>query len=211
MDDAARQPEWVWYVSYGSNMARRRFDCYLSGGTPPGAQRIYPGCRNRTAPTRIRPCSIPGGVYFATYSPVWNGGRAFLDVALPETTPATAYLITAGQFADVAAQEMYRDPGADVDLRAVLTNGRDQLGPGRYETLQYLGNVDGYPLLTFTAPWSAADVEPVPPSAAYLRMLAIGLRDTHGWTVADTAEHLAHRPGARGNWTAGSIAAAISS
>ena len=38
--DSAEQPEWVWYVSYGSNMARRRFDCYLSGGAAPGATRV---------------------------------------------------------------------------------------------------------------------------------------------------------------------------
>ena len=34
-------PVQVWYASYGSNLARDRFLCYLEGGRPKGATRTY--------------------------------------------------------------------------------------------------------------------------------------------------------------------------
>lgn len=181
----------VWYVSYGSNMRAERFGCYLAGGVPVGAARGYPGCRDTRPPRADTGWEMPGGLYFATHSPIWNGGRAFFDPELPGTTAARAYLVTAGQFADVASQEMYREPGVDLDLSEVLATGRAQLGPGRYETLVHLGDRDGHPALTFTAPWRAAEVEHTAPSAAYLRMLATGLREAHGWDTGRVARYLA--------------------
>jgi hypothetical protein len=199
-------PELVWYVSYGSNMCTARLNCYLAGETPPAAQRRYPGCRDRRPPRRAIGCDLAGGVYFATQSPVWGGGRAFYDPALDDTTFARAYLITPGQFADIVAQEMYRTPGADIDLRPVLATGRAELGPGRYETMLHVGDLAGHPLLTFTAPWHAVDVALTVPSASYLRMLAAGLREAHGWDVPRVAGYLARLPGAQGHWTPADIA-----
>ncbi|GAA2696751.1 MULTISPECIES: histone deacetylase [Actinosynnema] len=192
----------VWYVSYGSNLHAGRFDCYLSGGTPPGATRCYPGCRDRTPPRAVRPWELPGGVYFTTHSPVWDGGRAFYDPSLPGVAVGRAYLVTTGQFSDVAAQEMYRAPGEDLDLSGVLATGRAELGPGRYETLVKVGEADGRPALTFTAPWRADEVRHTRPSAAYLRMLAGGLRETLAWQPEQAAAHLASTTPF---WTAGEI------
>ncbi|MGH3775464.1 MAG: histone deacetylase [Pseudonocardiaceae bacterium] len=200
------QPELVWYVSYGSNMSADRLTCYLAGGTPHGAQHAYSGCRDRRPPRRAFGCEISGGVYFATESTVWGGGRAFFDPELADTAAARAYLITSGQFADIAAQEMYGVAGADIDLGPVLATGRAELGPGRYETLLHIGDLDGYPLLTFTAPWHADDVPWTVPSATYLRMLAAGLREAHGWDAHQVANYLAHLRGARGHWTPAAIA-----
>jgi hypothetical protein len=191
----------VWYVSYGSNMHLDRLSCYLAGGAPPGALREYPGARDACPPRRDAAVWLPGGVYFATHSPVWNGGRAFYDPALPGRAAARAWLITASQFADITAQEMYREPGTDLDLTEVLTTGRSELGPGRYETLLHVGDQDGSPLLTFTAPWHAADVPATTPAVAYLRMLAAGLRAGHGWSTEHAAGYLAGLPGAAGSWT----------
>jgi hypothetical protein len=200
------QPELVWYVSYGSNMYADRLTCYVAGGTPPGAQRTYSGCRDRRPPRRTIGCEITGGVYFATESQVWGGGRAFYDPELVGTAAARAYLITAEQFTDIAAQEMGRGTGVDTDLGPVLATGRVELGPGRYETLLHVGDLDGHPFLTFTAPWHADDVPWTVPSAAYLRMLAAGLREAHGWNVHRVADYLAHLRGARGHWTPATIA-----
>jgi hypothetical protein len=103
---------------------------------------------------------LPGGIYFALESPQWTGGMAMYDPGLPGEAAARAYLMTAGQFADVVAQEIYREPGVDLDVLAdVVEHGRVELGPGRYETLVHAGDRDGYPIFTFTAPWSAGDVE----------------------------------------------------
>ncbi|HEY2764131.1 MAG TPA: histone deacetylase [Pseudonocardiaceae bacterium] len=203
------QPALVWYVSYGSNMYADRLACYLAGGRPPGAQRSYPGCRDPRPPRRATGYDLTGGIYFATWSPVWGGGRAFYDPELIGSAPARAYLITAGQFSDVAAQEMFRAPGADIDLGPVLATGRDERGPGRYETLLHVGDLDGHPALTFTAPWRAGDVPWTVPSASYLRMVAGGLWEAHGWTAHRAAGYLAGLPGARGHWTAAAVAALV--
>jgi hypothetical protein len=199
----------VWYVSYGSNMHLDRFTCYVSGGTPDGGNRCYPGCRDITPPLAARGCSMPGGVYFATSSLVWGGGRAFYDPELPGVAYARAYLITASQFADVCAQEMYRETGTDLDLREVLRTGRAALGDGRYETLIHLGAHDDHPMLTFTAPWSFGQQPLNAPSAPYLRMLGQGLLAAHGWSPRQAAAYLAGLPGAAGAWSAGEIVALL--
>lgn len=175
----------VWYVSYGSNMSSARFACYIGGGRPPGGSRANPGARDRTPPRRSVPVDLPGTVYFAGESPQWGGGVAFYDHARPGATAARGYLLTRGQFADVAAQEMYREPREDDPLEALLgeplPQGRHELGPGRYETLLEVGRLDGLPLLTFTSPHGIEGVEHTRPSAAYLEVVAAGLRESRGW------------------------------
>lgn len=167
----------VWYTSYGSNMCADRFRYYLLGGQPPGASRGYPGAQDHTLPRADKAVWLPGGVYFATKSQVWGGGRAFYDPGLPGRAAGRAYLITVEQFSDVATQEMYREPGANLDVAKAAAVGRLQIGPGRYETLVCVGLDGEAPMVTFTAPWGINDVPPVSPSAAYLRMLGQGLRE----------------------------------
>lgn len=195
----------VWYVAYAANMGVDRLRCYLAGGRPQGGRRTYPGARDARMPVRSTAVELAGVVYFATESPVWRGGRAFYDPDAGDTVWARAHLLTAGQFSDIAAQEMYRAPGDDLDLGAVLTGGRARLGPGRYETLVHLGDLDGVPLLTFTAPWRAADVEWTKPSAAYVRVLGAGLLEAGRWEAGEVARYLASRPGAAGRWTAAEV------
>lgn len=203
------EPALVWYVSYGSNMHADRLTTYLAGGIPPGGTRAYPGARDPNPPRADAPVWLPGSVYFATHSPVWHGGRAFYDPATPGPAAARAWLVTSSQFADIAAQEMYREPGTDLDLTTVLATGRAELGPGRYETLLHVGDQDGHPLLTFTAPWRAADIEPEAPSAAYLRMLAGGLVTAHDWDPERAGGYLAGLSGAQATWTAEAISLAL--
>jgi hypothetical protein len=188
----------LWYVAYGSNLHRDRFLCYVRGGRPAGAARTYPGCRDPRPPAADRPVHLPGGIYFALTSLVWGGGMAFYDPAPDGEAPARAYLLTAGQFCDVLAQEMRRDPGADLDLMPALTTGRQTLGPGRYETVLNTGELDGHPMLTFTSPHGAAEADLNPPSDLYLTMLAAGLRESHGWTPEQATAYLMSRPGALG-------------
>jgi len=175
-------PELVWYVAYGSNLCAARFSCYLAGGAPPGASRNYPGCRDRRPVRGSIPVTLPGTLYFAGESSVWTGGMALYDHRTPGPTCGRGYLITAEQFADVAAQEMHRAPGEFLDLAPVLANGRHEFGRGRYETVLLVGEYDGHPMVTFTAPDRAADVAHTTPSAAYLRMLATGIAETLDWT-----------------------------
>ncbi|MEY9948763.1 histone deacetylase [Kitasatospora sp. GAS1066B] len=195
----------IWYAAYGSNLHLVRLTAYLAGGRPPGGARVYPGCRDPSPPRAMRPITLPGRVHFALESAVWTGGMAFYDPLDPGDTPARAYLLTAEQFADLAAQEMRRPPGTDLDLTPALTHGRATLGPGRYETLVHPGTLDGLPLLTFTAPWRTADAPLAPPSLGYLRHLAAGLRESHAWPTDRIAAYLSTRPGAAGHWSAAAL------
>jgi hypothetical protein len=203
----AEDPEpLVWYAAYGSNLHRARFDCYLRGGRAPGAAVAHPGCRDPRPPRATAALLLPGRVYFALESSTWGGGMAFLDPEEPGEAAARGYLLTADQFADVADQEMHRPPGGEpLDLPAVLRAGRQVRGPGRYETLVVAGERDGRPVLTFTAPWRAADVPWRPPSARYLGHLGAGLREAHGWSDERIADYLSARPGAAGAWSAEAV------
>ena len=180
----------VWYVSYGSNMSAGRLAVYLEGGIPPGGNRSNPGARDSTLPRRSVPVDLPGALYFAGASRQWGGGVAFYDHDAREPsrgapTAARAYLVTAEQFADVAAQEMYRVPQAGDPLEEVvlggIDGGRHHVGPGRYETLVEVGVLDDAPMLLFTSPHGIDHVEHTRPSAAYLRTMAVGLKESHRW------------------------------
>ncbi|GAA2788276.1 hypothetical protein GCM10010441_11660 [Kitasatospora paracochleata] len=205
----AAPPSHVWYAAYGSNMHAARLALYLRGGRAPNGGHVYPGCRDKRLPERSLPVLLPGTLYFALTSHVWGGGMAFHDTAQAGRMPARAYLLTAGQFADLAAQEMHREPYADLDLSTALATGRQRLGPGRYETVVCAGAIDGIPVLGFTAPWDLRDAELNAPSTAYLRVLAAGLAESHGWSAERAAGYLAGRPGAGGHWTPQRLLAAL--
>ncbi|MBF6284474.1 histone deacetylase (plasmid) [Nocardia farcinica] len=197
-------PDYVWYAAYGSNLHARRLAYYIEGGTPPGTDHTYPGFRDQTPPLKTRPLTLPGTIYFAWNSPVWTGGVAFYATEPRETWPKDAavrgYLLTIGQFSDLLTQEMYRQPSDDLDLTEVLSTGRSQLGPGRYETLVLADELDGWPVLTFTSPWDIDTVELRRPSARYLRMISTGLHESHKWSASRIRDYLSNRPGIQGEW-----------
>ncbi|WP_227979552.1 histone deacetylase [Nocardia spumae] len=198
--------EYVWYAAYGSNLFERRFTYYRAGGNPPGTPRIYPGFRDATPPPDSRPLTLSGCIYFAGESPVWSGGVAFYAHRPPSGWPAGAaargYLLTVGQFTDLMAQEMHRDPGevAEFDPAEVVRHGVLSLGDGRYETLWHVDDLDGYPVLTFSSPSEPHTAELTKPSARYLHMLSAGLRESHGWSSDAIVRYLSERPGVQGHW-----------
>ena len=194
----------VWYVAYGSNLGMARFLCYLSGGLPAGGARSYPGCRDPRPPGRAVGLEVDGGLVFAGRSGVWGGGMAFYDGGAAGRVACRAYLVTADQFADVTAQEMRRPPGGEFarDLAGLLTDVESfhVMGPGRYETITRLGEREGVPLFTVTH-GDVAELDPAAPSAPYLRWIAAGLGESHGWDDRRIASYLAAAPGAKGAWT----------
>jgi hypothetical protein len=187
----------VWYASYGSNMHGARLARYLGG------------CRDPRPPERSVAVELPGSVYFAYESKVWTGGMAFYDPDAPGVVWGRAHLLSAGQFADIATQEMHRVPDADlaVDLATLTAGDRVALGDGRYETVVCAGEIEGRALLTCTAPWALADVAWRKPAARYLGHLAAGLVEAGAWEAGTIAEYLAARPGAAGEWSVAQIAA----
>jgi hypothetical protein len=194
----------IWYVAYGSNLAMDRFRCYLSGGRPAGGSRVYVGCRDPSDPARAQGIEVPGGLVYASRSGVWGGGMAFFDRSAPGVAACRAYLVTADQFGDIAAQERRRPPGGEFarDLAGLLPDVESVVttGPGHYETVVRLGELDGAPMFTITH----HDVGSLPltaPTAAYLHWISIGLREAHGYDGARIARYLVASPGVRGTWT----------
>lgn len=198
----------LWYVGYGSNLDRDRFLRYLNGGQAPGAQLSVPGARDATPPAQERAVVVPGQMFFGWTSATWGGGVSFLDAQADDTAYGRAYLLTEQQFADVAAQEMHYPPGQDLDLAQVLGERRHTFGAGPYETLQWLGELDGLPMLTFTVD-EPARLEPNQPVGAYLATVARGLRHTHGLDADAIVAHLLSRPGI-GEWTATDVRTVVS-
>jgi hypothetical protein len=190
----------LWYGAYGSNMASARLMCYLAGGCPPGARRTYLGARDPSPPVDVRPIELDGCVYFAWESPTWGGGIAFYDPVAEGTSVGRAYLMTLAQLSDVVAQEMRREPGVDLDLTELLTDGTSVLGAGRYDSLHVVGELDDVPVVTFTAPWRAHLAAHNAPRAAYLRTMAQGLVESQGWGADEVVDYLLARPGIGPGW-----------
>lgn len=185
--ESSSDDQLIWYVSYGSNLSSERLRLYLEGGTPPGGARRNPGARDPRPPRHSIPVHLPGTLYFAGESPQWGGGVAFYDHFVSGSTAARAYLVTVEQFADIAAQEMHRAPGADNPIEHLVVSdlyddgAQHHVGPGLYETLVNVGSHDGLRMLTFTAQQGRDGIQQTIPSAAYLRMFAAGLAESHGW------------------------------
>jgi hypothetical protein len=177
-------------------MSETRLSCYIEGGRPPGASRSNPGARDSRPPRHSIGVELPGSVYFAGQSTLWGGGVAFYDHETPGPAAARAYLVTAQQFADIAAQEMHRVPDPADPIEEIVLggldpelDGRHHVGPGHYETLMEVGRIAGAPMLTFTAPHGMDHVEHNEPSPAYLAMLAEGLREAHEWDDEQVARY----------------------
>lgn len=195
----------VWYVSYGSNLSRQRFERYLHGGTPAGGRRRYRGARDRTPPAGDRPWQLPWRLRFGGASRTWGGGMAFVDVAVRGRTLARMYRLTAGQFADVHAQENGGD-ARPTDLFALRPGEPVRAGGGNYPMIVACGRVDDKPVVTFTA---QAPPPPAAPAAAYLRTIAAGLAESHGMDPPAIARYLHRAPAVRAAYDADALVALV--
>ena len=126
--------DYVWYVSYGSNMLYDRFICYIKGGSYDGS-RPHPPCNDTTPPVAVKAVEIPYDMYFGKTSKYWDyGGVSFLDISKEGYALGVAYLITGEQFEHVVKRE---------------NAGRYPDGTGTwYEDIISLGEMDGYEMLT---------------------------------------------------------------
>ena len=128
--------DYVWYVSYGSNMLYKRFICYIEGGSYEDS-RPHPPCDDTTPPIAVKPIDIRYDMYFGNYSEYWDyGGVSFLDTKKEGHALGVAYLITREQFEHVAKRE---------------NAGRFPDGTGFwYEDIISLGEMEGYEMLTLS-------------------------------------------------------------
>lgn len=152
------RPTHVWYASYGSNLRRARMDIYIHGGSPNAGPVVYAGARDKAPIGASVPISLPGTVHYAGHSRLWGGAVAFLDTAAPGRSLGRAHLITAEQFDDVVFQESHGalpPDGTPVDLHTTLRAGRS-MTPGLYSTLVHVGDYQGFPVVTFTSPFTTS-------------------------------------------------------
>ena len=152
---------YVWYVSYGSNMLRERFMCYIKGGQFEGCGKYHEPCRDTSDPVAVATYDIPYDMYFRNNSASWGGkGVSFLDISKQGHALGVAYLITREQFDHVALQE----------------NGGHQLLNAWYNTIISIGMMDGHDVVTIT---NNAVCDFNAPSEGYLDTLHRGIAENY--------------------------------
>jgi len=202
--------QFVWYASYGSNINRERFLCYIKGGAPEGSTRVEVGCKDASLPLKESAFTIHYPLYFAMEASGWqNQGVAFLELspAKDVVTYSKKYLITLEQFLDVVKQEN-NGIDVDIDLKEVKEEGSKIFRPRAwYGNILYLGEEEGYPIFTFTAPWDLKHVESKRPSHAYLTTIIKGLKTDHA--NEDIFTYFKNKPGIKGTYSDEELAGII--
>ena len=158
--DLERIPAWkdyVWYVSYGSNMLYESFLRYIVGGSY-GTSAYRAPCKDMSLPVAVRTVEIPFDMYFGNLSS-WGGGVSFLDTTRKGKALGVAYLITPEQFEHVSCEE---------------NGGRCPGNGGWYEDIIDLEPIYGIEVKTITN----NDLRPYnEPSHSYLDTLFKGIRE----------------------------------
>ncbi|XP_074570290.1 histone deacetylase 5-like [Curcuma longa] len=190
----------VWYASYGSNMWKPRFLCYIEGGKVQGMTVPCCGSLDKSLPRGIIWKVLPHRLLFGrSYTRTWGkGGVAFLNPERDTSEKAhlCMYRITLEQFNDLLAQEnsMHQEDGAiqrmvspllDIDILNYVAKNKstrlEAIKDGWYSTVLYLGEEDNVPILTMTC--SASDIQRFKsgefltsaPSRDYMNTLVNGL------------------------------------
>lgn len=194
----------VWYATYGSNINQERFYCYIRGGQPEGAAKNYLGCSDTTLPLENEEFYIPAELYFGKSSSNWeNGGVAFIrnEFGNKKQTLGRMYLISKMQFTEVVSQELNgQNVGIDFE-RARL--GDYIFKPGSwYGKIVFLGEQHGYPIFTFT---NEQNLKPTKPGLAYLKTIAIGIKECFPYSDIEIAEYFISKDGIRNKYTIGEL------
>ena len=191
--------DYVWYASYGSNINKNRFLCYILGGTPKGSAKDEKGCRDKSLPKDERAYKIQHQMYFAKESSSWQGGVCFIGLEQDPSyeTYSYMYLIKREQFLDVVRQENACE-NIDIDLEEVISKGNKVIGKSWYGNILCLGDNEGYPVFTFT---SIDEINPLnvrKPSKEYLLTIILGLKAQIGLDDNQILKYLKKTPGITG-------------
>ncbi|HVM13639.1 MAG TPA: hypothetical protein VM287_04835 [Egibacteraceae bacterium] len=201
-------PRRVWYAAYGSNLHWPRFRCYLQGGRAPGGSRVHAPCADRRPPRAQAAATLPFPLFFAGRSPTWGGGNAFVDPTRRDArTLARLYLVTAEQFAGIAAGEAHRKRVRLPPARAA-TSSWYRFAPGAYGVVVRCGQRGGLPIVTVTGP--PVDARVAWPRPRYLTTIVAGLTETHRLSASAAADYLAGVPGVWGHYARRDLVALVS-
>lgn len=194
----------VWYASYGSNLYKDRFLCYIRGGRPEGAAKTFTGCTDRSPPIKNKPIIIPHELYFAKSSDIWQGGGvAFIKSNRDDNvrTLGRMYLITDEQFVQVVRQENaleVEDSAIQLDFEEIIRTGQAVIKGNWYSRVSFLGDDEGYPIFTFTSSEADDEIVPNAPSEKYLKTIIKGIKETYELTDAGIVEYLVDVEGIKG-------------
>ncbi len=190
--------DYVWYASYGSNLLRNRFHCYIQGGVPMGSSKIHIGCRDKSLPLQEKNIIINRELYFAKNKSSWGkGGVAFIK---PEEdtglfTFGKMYLITKEQFWDVVCQENDMEFNLEIKFDKVIENNQFQIfEKAWYDMIVFLGYEASWPVFTFTHHEFLND-ELCPAHSLYMKSLTDGLRESYGLSSMETEIYFRNRGG----------------
>ena len=149
----------VWYVCYGSNMLKERFEIYIHGGTLRYNGKYYgEHCSDETEPIAIKPVEISFNMYFGNISPSWSHQSvSFLDFTKQGKALGRAYLINENQFYRIWELETKT--------------------PKWYGKKIELDPIDGFPAFTFTNAEFLNNYVGV--SDAYLQVIKDGIKETY--------------------------------
>lgn len=194
----------VWYASYGSNLRRQRFMCYIQGGVPEGRTEPNEGCKDKTPPLDSRSVPLNFELYFAGSSAAWgNGGTAFIRRGgRTAVVLGRMYLITDEQFNDVVLQENAKkvDGSRFVPGFEELARKQKWILPGNplYGGLLNIGSEGGHPVLTFTT--ARTNLQVNAPAENYVKTIASGIKETYPkMGNSEIVAYLLGAEGIRGN------------
>ncbi|GGE31582.1 hypothetical protein GCM10011391_07830 [Pullulanibacillus camelliae] len=195
------QQNYVWYASYGSNINRDRFLCYIKGGIPVGSTKMERGCRDQSLPVDEQAFIMHHQLYFAKEAERWNRqGVCFIDLECDQRfkTYSQMYLITRAQFLDVLGQENNMEQ-VELDLEEVMGKKSKVFRASWYGNILYLGDKGGSPIFTFTTTSPLNREELNRPSSEYLRTIVIGMKKKLGLTQSEIVDYFIDKPGIQGN------------
>lgn len=195
--------EYFWYLSYGSNILKERFLCYIQGGQPEGSEKNYEGCTDKSLPIKENFVDLNYELYFALSSKSWqNGGVAFITSTQVEDNPTKAvmYLITKQQFIDVLKQEIGKDEIPEIDFKVITPESPSVFIKGvKYGKILSFGEYENYPVFTFT---HKEDLKIfTKPSSQYLKAIIKGMADSFKLSREDVFKYLKTKKGIEGNYT----------
>lgn len=195
--------DYLWYAAFGSNISWRRFQTYLTGGSPPFLPRVNErGSRDASPPTASEPMAVDHELYFGHNSRRWGGGVAVLDAETRSPTAGATlcrlYRITVEQFEDVHCQENAAEHPQPLRLHRLLERGRMLQYEANYGLALVLGqHGDGLPIVTITSPRRVPSQAPGP---KYLRTIASGLSSSMSMPTPDIVSYFLSKQGVGSQW-----------
>lgn len=184
----------IWYASYGSNMWKERFLCYIEGGKVDGMKKSCLGSRDKSLPKDTIWKTVPHKLFFGrSHSDTWGaGGVTFLhpESNNDDSAHICIYRITLEQFNDVLLQEncpvkKMESPLLGLSQLDFVSENKtmllEALEGGWYSNVLYLGKEDNLPILSMTCPFShiekfkSGELPMCAPAEDYINTLVKGL------------------------------------